>query len=70
MQQGGQAPFRLQPRSDVGGDLLDHQRVLGDREGVLADGLAVPARDAGQAVGDVLDLDVERRGIEQVEATS
>ena len=35
-----------------------------------ADGLAVPARDAGEAVGDVLDLDVERRGIEEVEAAA
>ena len=32
-----------------------------------ADGLAVPARHPGEAVGDVLDLDVERGGIEQVE---
>ena len=48
------------PGLEVGGDLLDHHRMLGDREGVVADGLAVPARDAGQAVGDVLDLDVER----------
>jgi hypothetical protein len=29
--------------------------------------LAVPAGDAGEAMGDVLDLDVERRGVEQVE---
>ncbi len=34
---------------------------------MLADGLAVPAGHAGQAVGDVLDLDVQRRGVEQVE---
>ena len=32
-----------------------------------AAGLAVPARDAGEAMRDVLDLDVERRGIEQIE---
>ena len=30
-------------------------------------GLAVPARDAREPVRDVLDLDVERGGIEQVE---
>ena len=34
---------------------------------MLAAGLAVPAGDEGEAVGDVLDLDVERRGVEQVE---
>ena len=48
-------------------DLLDQQRVLGDREGVVADGLAVPAGDAGKPVRDVGDLDVERRGVEQIE---
>src|ERR1700739_3396562 len=51
----------------MGRDLLHHKTVLRDRERVLADRLAVPARHARQAVGDVLDLDVERRGIEQVE---
>ena len=30
-------------------------------------GLPVPARDAGEPVRDVLDLDVERRGVEQIE---
>ena len=32
-----------------------------------ADRLPVPARDAGEPMGDVLDLDVERRGVEEVE---
>jgi hypothetical protein len=41
--------------------------MLGDGESVLALGLAVPARDAGQAVRNVLDFDVQRRRIEQVE---
>ena len=70
VQQGGQTPLGLQPRPDVSGDLLDHAGVLGHREGVLADRLPVPAGDPGQAVGDVLDLDVEGRRIEQVEATA
>jgi hypothetical protein len=47
----------------VGEDLLDHQGVLGDREPVLARCLAVPARDAREPVGNVLDLDVERGGV-------
>ena len=42
-------------------------RVLGDGKGVLAHRLPVPARHPGQAVGDVLDLDVERGGVQQVE---
>jgi hypothetical protein len=37
---------------------------------MLADGLAVPPRDAGEAMGDVLDLDVHGRGVEQVEAAA
>src|SRR3990167_3134572 len=41
--------------------------MLGHRVDVGAFGLAVPARDARQAVRDVLDLDVERRGVEQIE---
>jgi len=60
MQQGGQTPFRGQVGLHVHRDLLDHAGVLGHREGVFADGLAVPAGHAGQAVGDVLNLDVER----------
>src|SRR5665213_1250226 len=32
-----------------------------------APGLAVPAGDPGQAVGDVLDLDVQRAGLQQGE---
>ena len=46
---------------------LHQHAMLRDREGVRALGLAVPARDAGKAMRDVLDLDVQRRGIEQVE---
>src|SRR5690606_5050851 len=61
---------RLEPRLDVGGDLLDHAGMLGHRKGVFADGLAVPAGHPGEAVGDVLDLDVERRRIEKVQASA
>ncbi len=68
VQQGGEPPARSQAGLERGGDLLHHQRVLGDREGVVAERLAVPAGDAGEAVGDVLDLDVGGRGVEQVEA--
>jgi len=47
--------------------LLDQERVLRNREDAGAGGLAVPAGDAGKPMRDVLDLDVERRGVEQVE---
>jgi hypothetical protein len=46
---------------------FDQHAMLGHREGMVALGLAVPAGDAGEAMGNVLDLDVERRRIEQVE---
>ena len=41
--------------------------MLRDREDMRADGLAVPARDAREPMRDVLDLDVERGRIEQIE---
>ncbi len=48
-------------------DLLHQQRVLGDRKDVRPDGLAVPARDPRETMRDVLDLYVERGGVEQIE---
>ena len=48
-------------------DLGHQQRVLRDREDVVAMRLPVPARDAREPVGDVLDLDVERRRVEKIE---
>jgi hypothetical protein len=44
--------------------------MLGDREGVGAQGLSVPARHPSQAVGDIVDLDIERRGVQKVEAAT
>ena len=48
-------------------DRFDQQAVLRDGEDVRADRLSVPARDAGEPVRDVVELHIERRGIEQVE---
>ena len=67
MEQAGEPPAAFETRRLPTGDVLDEEAVLGDREGMVALGLAVPAGDARQAVGDVLDLDVERRGAEKVE---
>ena len=67
VQQGGQPPARRKAWPQVGGDLLDDQGVLGDREGVLAHCLAIPSGDPRQAMGDVLDLDIHRRRVQQVE---
>src|SRR6516164_9028135 len=44
--------------------------MLSHREDMRALGLAVPACDAGKPVRDVLDLDVERRGVEQIEPSA
>jgi hypothetical protein len=41
--------------------------VLGDGKDVGAFGLSVPARHAGEAMRDILALDVERRGVQQIE---
>ncbi len=57
-------------RLQMPGDRLDEKAMLRDRKDVLAFGLAVPARDAGKAVGDVVELDVERGGVEEVEAAA
>ena len=46
---------------------FDEQAMLGHRVDMCAAGLAIPARDAGEPVGDVLDLDIERGGVEQIE---
>ena len=59
--------FAVEARRPRPRHAIDQQRVLRDREDVRAVGLAVPARDAGEPVRDVLDLDVKRRGVEQVE---
>src|SRR5262245_43712583 len=49
-------------------DGVDEQAVLRYRENRRPLGLAVPARHPRQAVGDVLDLDVEGRWVEEIEA--
>src|SRR5262249_10854427 len=50
-------------------DGLDQQAMLRDGVDMRAFGLPVPARDAREPVRDVGDLDVERGGGEQVEAS-
>src|SRR5579872_3021604 len=41
--------------------------MLSDREDIGPAGLAVPAGDPREPMRDVRDLDVERRGVEQIE---
>ena len=70
VQQRHQPGLARQPRLELGRQPLDQHAMLGHGEGVIASGLPVPARDTRQTVGDVLDLDIQRRGIEQVEPAS
>ena len=50
--------------------VFDQHAVLRDGEGVVAVGLAVPARDAGEAVSDVFDLDIEGGRVQKVESAA
>src|SRR5579862_689176 len=67
VQQHGKAAFGVETRRLGSRQRLDQKRVLGDRIDVRALGLPVPARDTREPVRDVFELDVERRGVEQIE---
>jgi len=67
VQEGGKPGFPPELGSQLDDQALDQDAMLGDGKGVRAFGLSVPAGDTRQTMGDVLDLDVERRGIEQVQ---
>ena len=51
-------------------DVFDNKGVLRDRKCVVANGLTIPARDAGKTVRDVFDLDIVRRRRQQIEAAA
>ena len=70
VQEDGKPDPVVQPRRAVARHHINQEDVLRDGEDVRALGLPVPARDAGEAMRDVLDLDVERGGIEQVESAA
>jgi len=57
----------IAPAGPASRDLLRQQGVLRHRENMIAAGLSVPARHPGESMSDVLDLDVERRRIEEIE---
>ena len=67
MQKRGQAPFRRGFRIKARIDFLDQKRMLGHGIGKLAFSLSVPARNEGQTVGDILDLDIHRCWIQQIQ---
>src|SRR5262252_5642493 len=57
----------ISPPSATARDLLRQQRVLCHRENVITMGLSVPPRHPRQTMSDILDLNVERRRIEEIE---
>ena len=67
MEQRRQPIARRGARFARQGDLFDKQAVLSDGKGMIADGLSVPAGNTGQAVGDVVDFHIQRRGVEEIE---
>ena len=67
VQQRRQPPSRRLTGVQSRKDLFHQQRMLGHRIGPVAPRLAVPARDEGQSVGDILDFDIHRRRVQQVE---
>ena len=70
MQQEREPPCTVQPRCLGPRHRFHQQRMLRDRENIFALGLAVPARDPRQPMRDILDLDIERGGIKQIEPAS
>src|ERR1039457_6873973 len=67
VQQTRQAGTGIEPRRLGARQRLDQQDGRGDRENMRALRLPLPARHAREPVRDVVDLDVERRGVEQIE---
>ena len=49
-------------------NLLNNDGVLSNRKCMLSDRLTIPPRNAGKAMSDIIDLDVLRGGVEEIEA--
>src|SRR5258708_28970028 len=70
VQERHEARAPCQPRAYLARYSLHQHAVLRNRECVGASGLAVPSRYAREAMGYVLDFDIERRRIEQIESAA
>lgn len=66
VEKGRKPGFTGKAGPKLGDDPFDQEAVLCDREGMLALGLTIPAGDAGESVGNILDLDIQRRRVEQI----
>ncbi len=67
MQKCRQLPARGNSRILPAEDFLNQKGMFGHRIGPVAPGLSVPARHEGQAMGDILDLDVHRGRVQQIQ---
>ena len=70
MEKCGKAPAPVGTWSKQCEHFGNEDRMLGDRIREVADSLTVPAGNERQAVGNVFDLDIEWRRIEQVQSAS
>ena len=69
MQEHGEPARPVEPGAVIC-DGLDQEAMLRHRKNVRAFGLPVPARDPREPVRDIRHLDVERGGVEQIEAAA
>ncbi len=70
VQQGRQLPFGRDARRHPAEQCFHQKRMLGHRIGMITARLPVPARDEGKAVGNILDLDIDRGWIQQVKTAA
>jgi hypothetical protein len=70
MQQYDETLARGELRLEKAGYVFHHETVLSHGKSMVANGLAVPARNAGKAVGDVGYLDIEGRWVQKVEPST
>src|SRR5258708_28859048 len=68
VQQRRQSQRPRSPGFELMHKALHQHAMLGYRKCAIPFGLAVPARHPGEPMGDVLDFDVQRRGVEQIKA--
>ena len=70
MEQRHQPRLLVQLPVDVAGDPLHQHAMLRHGKGMVALGLAIPPGHPCQPMGDVLNLDIKRRGVQQVKPAS
>src|SRR5690606_30303446 len=67
MQQRGEAPFGGPAGAKACAYIVHQHTMFGNRERMIAFRLPVPPRNTGKPMRNVVNLDVQRRWVEQVE---